>query len=246
MLSPQLLLLLRASAGTRPPRWLFPGRDESRPLDPTCCSRPAETRARLPARQAGDCTYAPRHSSPPILLEAGADVRTIQVLLGHRDLVDDGALYGSPPRQSATPQPVRPVPLEKQSRLNRGVSWLRVPEVADIFRRHGDAFGKRMPVISAERRATHHRCDQACRTAALGGHVEQCDECGLIRIAYNSCRNRHCPKCQGPAREAGWQSDRPNCCRCRTSMSSSPCRRRSAKSPSRTRPRSTGSCSDGG
>jgi hypothetical protein len=40
----------------------------------------------------------------------------------------------------------------------------------------------------------------ACRTAALGGHVERCDDCGLTRIAYNSCRNRHCPKCQGAAR----------------------------------------------
>ncbi len=40
----------------------------------------------------------------------------------------------------------------------------------------------------------------ACRTAALGGHVERCDDCGKTRIAYNSCRNRHCPKCQGAAR----------------------------------------------
>ena len=39
----------------------------------------------------------------------------------------------------------------------------------------------------------------ACRTAALGGHVEQCEDCRLLRIAYNSCRNRHCPKCQGAA-----------------------------------------------
>lgn len=44
---------------------------------------------------------------------------------------------------------------------------------------------------------------EACRTAALGGHVEQCGECGLSRPAYNSCRNRHCPKCQGLAR-AEW------------------------------------------
>jgi Putative transposase/Transposase zinc-binding domain len=47
----------------------------------------------------------------------------------------------------------------------------------------------------------------ACRTAALGGHVEQCDDCGTIRIAYNSCRNRHCPKCQGLAR-AQWLANR--------------------------------------
>jgi hypothetical protein len=47
----------------------------------------------------------------------------------------------------------------------------------------------------------------ACRTAVLGGHVEQCDDCGATRIAYNSCRNRHCPKCQGLAR-ARWLADR--------------------------------------
>jgi hypothetical protein len=47
----------------------------------------------------------------------------------------------------------------------------------------------------------------ACRTALRGGHVERCDRCGHERIAYNSCRNRHCPKCEGPAREA-WLSAR--------------------------------------
>jgi hypothetical protein len=47
----------------------------------------------------------------------------------------------------------------------------------------------------------------ACRTAALGGHVEQCDDCGTTRIAYNSCRNRHCPKCQGLAR-VQWLAER--------------------------------------
>ena len=40
-----------------------------------------------------------------------------------------------------------------------------------------------------------------CRTAALGGHIDACDECGKISISYNSCRNRHCPKCQGKNRE---------------------------------------------
>jgi hypothetical protein len=70
-------------------------------------------------------------------------------------------------------------------------------EIADILRRHGPAW-----------RAAHARhvsLDQLkvmsaienCRTAALGGHVEGCEECGHQRIAYNSCRNRHCPKCQG-------------------------------------------------
>ena len=48
---------------------------------------------------------------------------------------------------------------------------------------------------------------ELCRTAALGGHTEHCADCGLVRIAYNSCRNRHCPKCQGPAR-AEWLAER--------------------------------------
>jgi Transposase zinc-binding domain len=44
---------------------------------------------------------------------------------------------------------------------------------------------------------------EVCRTPALGGHVEQCGDCGMVRCNYNSCRNRHCPKCQGLAR-AEW------------------------------------------
>ena len=48
---------------------------------------------------------------------------------------------------------------------------------------------------------------ERCRTAALGGHVEQCDTCGHLRIAFNSCRNRHCPKCQSLVR-AQWLDDR--------------------------------------
>ena len=72
-------------------------------------------------------------------------------------------------------------------------------EVADIFRRHGPAW-----------RATHAghvslaqlkamSAIETCRTAALGGHLEGCEDCGHRRIAYNGCRNRHCPKCQGAA-----------------------------------------------
>src|SRR5919198_1275865 len=80
-------------------------------------------------------------------------------------------------------------------------------EVADIFRRHGEAFRQahagRLGRI--ERRVMG--AITACRTAVLGGHVEQCDDCDATRIAYNSCRNRHCPKCQGLAR-AKWLADR--------------------------------------
>jgi hypothetical protein len=75
-------------------------------------------------------------------------------------------------------------------------------EVADIFRRHGDAFRQthHLHLGRIERRVM--AAIEACRTPALGGHVEQCADCGLVRCAYNSCRNRHCPKCQGLARAA--------------------------------------------
>jgi Transposase zinc-binding domain len=74
-------------------------------------------------------------------------------------------------------------------------------EVADIFRRHGEAFrqARGSHLGRVERRVIS--AIQVCRTS-LGGHVEQCGDCGLIRHAYNSCRNRHCPKCQGLARAA--------------------------------------------
>ena len=74
-------------------------------------------------------------------------------------------------------------------------------EVADIFRQHAQSYLNDHPASSQQRRVM--RAIQACRTAALGGHVEQCDRCGHKAVSYNSCRNRHCPKCQGPAR-ARW------------------------------------------
>lgn len=68
-------------------------------------------------------------------------------------------------------------------------------EVADIFRRHGAGFrAAQAGHLSLGQRKVMGAIE-ACRSAALGGHIEQCDDCGQVRIAYNSCRNRHCPKC---------------------------------------------------
>lgn len=80
-------------------------------------------------------------------------------------------------------------------------------EVAEIFRQHGPDY--RQTHVKALSRGQHRVMSavERCRTAALGGHVEQCDACGHQRIAYNSCRNRHCPKCQSLAR-AQWLDDR--------------------------------------
>jgi hypothetical protein len=73
-------------------------------------------------------------------------------------------------------------------------------EVADVFRGHGDAYRRAHEgnMGRVERRVMS--AIELCRTAALGGHTEVCTSCGVIRCAYNSCRNRHCPKCQGQAR----------------------------------------------
>jgi Transposase zinc-binding domain/Putative transposase len=80
-------------------------------------------------------------------------------------------------------------------------------EVADVFRRHGEAWRSanighvslgQLRVMSAI---------EACRTSALGGHVERCEDCAHTRVAYNSCRNRHCPKCQWSA-AAAWLAAR--------------------------------------
>ena len=80
-------------------------------------------------------------------------------------------------------------------------------EVADVFRRYGEAFRQQhgASLSVAQRRVM--TAIEVCRTAALGGHLERCDQCGHERNAYNSCRDRHCPKCQCLVR-AQWIQDR--------------------------------------
>lgn len=78
-------------------------------------------------------------------------------------------------------------------------------EVADIFRQHGDAYRASHRLSRQQLRVM--RAIELCRSSALGGHVEKCDHCAHTRISYNSCRNRHCPKCQSLAR-ARWLQQR--------------------------------------
>jgi hypothetical protein len=72
-------------------------------------------------------------------------------------------------------------------------------EVADIFRAAGPAYRANHAGHLGLHQLKVMAAIEACRTAALGGHIEGCEDCGHRRIAYNSCRNRHCPKCQGAA-----------------------------------------------
>jgi predicted Zn-ribbon and HTH transcriptional regulator len=77
-------------------------------------------------------------------------------------------------------------------------------EVADILRVFGQAYRDRHPV-SPEQALVMKRLAR-CRTAALGGHVDACGGCGFTRVSYNSCRDRHCPKCQAGKRAAWLQT----------------------------------------
>lgn len=78
-------------------------------------------------------------------------------------------------------------------------------ELADIFRHHGAAYRAAHKLPREQLRVM--RAVEVCRTATLGGHVEKCSQCDYTRIAYNSCRNRHCPKCQNTER-AKWLEGR--------------------------------------
>ena len=73
------------------------------------------------------------------------------------------------------------------------------PELQDVFKLYGDEFRKthRLPMNQLKTISAI----ETCRTSSQGGHVDECDSCGHVRISYNSCRNRHCPKCQGLAKE---------------------------------------------
>jgi hypothetical protein len=112
-----------------------------------------------------------------------------------------GRHLGSQPRANTSMTIMRP-PQRGQGPVARSG-----PEVADVFRRYGEAYRERhgASLCTAQRRVMS--AIELCRTAALGGHIEQCDRCDHQRICYNSCRDRHCPKCQSLARTQ-WLDDR--------------------------------------
>ena len=80
-------------------------------------------------------------------------------------------------------------------------------EIADIFRDHGPAWRSANAGHVSLGQLKVMAAIESCRTAALGGHVARCEDCAYTTIAYNSCRNRHCPKCQGAAAKQ-WLTER--------------------------------------
>lgn len=78
-------------------------------------------------------------------------------------------------------------------------------ELAEVFRRYGEDFRRKNYLSSEQSKTMRHI--ETCRTAELGGHIEVCNHCGFQKNAYNSCRDRHCPKCQTLVKEK-WLSAR--------------------------------------
>jgi hypothetical protein len=89
---------------------------------------------------------------------------------------------------------------------DRAAPAARSVELADVFARYGQAYQNAHPLSSCQRKAV--RAILHCRTAALGGHRDWCEQCGFERFVYHSCRNRHCPKCQSLLKAAWLEARR--------------------------------------
>jgi hypothetical protein len=81
-------------------------------------------------------------------------------------------------------------------------------EVQDIFLKYGNTYRTIHKLTLVQHKAMS--AIQKCRTSQLGGHKEVCEDCGYLRISYNSCRNRHCPKCQTLAKERWIENQKSN------------------------------------
>ena len=207
MLSPRLLALLREYwKAARPDRMALPRR---RPGPTPSPARPCTRSASRPLAPPGSASTSPSTpsgtASPPTCLRPAPT--------SARSRSSSGTATSRPPPSTPTS---RPPPARRRGARSTG-SHPSPGESATMTRpgsksptSSGDTA---TPSSNATATALSHEQRRvlrdlvACRTAALGGHVEECDRCGHRQVAYNSCRNRHCPKCQATA-AADWMEDR--------------------------------------
>ena len=186
-LSPTLLAALREYyRWMRPKTYLFPGTRNGWRADAPITTKVIWEAVRLAARKAGiDKRVTPhtlRHSYATHLLEAGADLRTIQLLLGHADLSHTTVYLHlsrrhlqaapNPLEQLQVPAPVVLAAVAAEAEAESGMSRPAV-EVADILHAQGDTFVEQHPWLSVQQQSVL-RAIARCRTAALGGHVDRC------------------------------------------------------------------------
>ena len=201
MLSPQLLTILRTYWRlTRPKRWLFPGRDDERPLVPNVLHAACRSACAAAGLSKQVTVHTLRHTFATHLLESGADVRIIQVLLGHASLASTARYTRVATKTiSNTPSPLDRLRLEVVPPHLTGRCSGSGGRISTVT----TASGSGAAVMSGHRRCL---CGHRVRAdAVLGGHVDQRKE-SATRIA-SLLRSRRCPKCQGLAR-ARWLADR--------------------------------------
>ena len=249
MLSPQLLELLREWwRAARPQAWLFPGQNPVNPMTARQLNRAVTAAKDLAGIAKRVSPHTLRHSFATHLLEQDVDIRVIQVLLGHAKL-ETTALYTrvavNTIRDVKSPLERLGVNLARRRRPPDRGRMARPPlEVADVFRAHGAAWRKanaghvslgQLKVMSAI---------ETCRTAALGGHVERCEDCAHERDRLQFLPQPALPEVSGRggaamARRARGRAPAGSL----LSRRLHPAGVRSAPSRSRTRPPSTTSCS---
>ena len=220
----------------RPENYLFPGTVNNWRADKPITPKVVWIAVRQAAQRAGiDKHVTPhtlRHCFATHLLEAGADLRTIQVLSGtkisrarpstctsHKSTCEPRRAHRSDPGPRSGS--VATVTQAAQARMSRPTV-----ELADIIQAQGNGFVDRHQNTLSFQQLKVLRAISRCR---LGGHIDECPRCGHEAISYNSCRNRHCPKCQEQARlksrhvNDGSLHGSKSCWRFAISMWCSPC-----------------------